>query len=242
MTARELVTAALAELNVADATTALSADDATFALARLNDFLDGLATENLTIFAATRTTWTLTPNVATYTIGVGATINVARPVSPQAILDIGYQDTSLSPVQEISGLPVLTTDQYAGLPLKTMTGTYPTSFYYSPTFGATGFGTISVFPVPTGSNLQGVIYTPSPVAELTDLNTTLSVPPGYRRFLRLNLALELASAFQAQVPPTLVELAREAKANVKRVNARFEDLSGWGGGHYSIFSDSYYPR
>lgn len=239
MTVLDLLTAALAELNVYDAGTAIPPDQAQFAFDRLNDYLDALATEGLTIYQVTRVTWTLTPNVATYTIGPGATINTTRPVNPQAIVNIGFQDTSVSPVQEYPGLSILGADEYASLSLKTQTSPYPTRFYYNPTFGTTGFGTIMPFPVPTASNLQGVIYVPTPVSELTSQSATLSLPPGYRRFLRLNLAVELAGAFQVQLPQGLDERAQRAKSMIKAANIRMMDLVTWPSGHYSIYSDSY---
>jgi len=239
MTVLDLLTAALAELNVYDAGTPIPPDQAQFAFDRLNDYLDALATEGLIVYQVSRVTWTLTPSVASYTIGTGATINVARPVSPQAIVNIGFQDTSVSPVLEYSGLAILTPDEYAGLSLKTQMSPYPTRFYYNPTFGTTGFGTIMPFPIPTASNLQGVIYVPTPVTEFTSQSTTLALPPGYKRMLRLNLAVELAGAFQVQLPPGLEERAARAKSMVKAVNIRMTDLWVTPGGHYDIFSDTY---
>lgn len=55
--------------------------------------------------------------------------------------------------------------------------------YYNPTWTA-GLGLVYLWPLPTSTTLQGVIYTPVPVAEFASLSTTISLPPGYRRFLR----------------------------------------------------------
>jgi hypothetical protein len=238
VTVLDLLTGALAELNVADATTVLGSDDSAFALRIFNDYLDGLAVEQLSIYSVTRVTWTLTPSVATYTIGVGATINVARPVSPQAIAQIGYQIANVSPVNEFA-LPLLTEPAYAAWSLKGMTSAYPTAFYYNPTFGTTGYGTISPLPIPTAAGLQGVIYVNAPVTEFAAPGDTVSLPPGYRRFLRLNLALELASAYQVAIPPGLEARAHDARADVKRANSRLDDMDTGSVGRYDIFSDGY---
>lgn len=239
MTVLDLLTLSFAELNVADASTALSSDDGAFALLILNDYLDALGTHGLAVYTTQRATWTITPNVTTYTIGIGATINVPRPLNPQAITSIGYINTALSPVQEISGLPVLTEGQFAAWPLKTMTGLTPTAFYYNPTFGSTGFGTITPLPVPTGASYQGVIYVPTPLTEFTALGNTVSLPAGYRRFLRLNLAVDLAGPYQVPLPEGLQERAKEARGDAKRGNERLTDMVLGGGGHYDINSDTY---
>ena len=71
-------------------------------------------------------------------------------------------------------------------------------------------------------------------------------PPGYRRFLRLGLAKEISSAFDAGLTPELQMSANEAKAEVKRANMRLSDRSsglpgvifGGVGPHYNIYSDT----
>ena len=93
---------------------------------------------------------------------------------------------------------------------------------------------------------QGVIYTPVPVEEFTSLSATISLPPGYRRFLRTGLAKELASAFDSPLTADLQQAAMESKADIKRANQRLSDLSsgvagllfGGSGPHYNIYSDS----
>ena len=66
------------------------------------------------------------------------------------------------------------------------------------------------------------------------------------RFLRLGLAKELSSAFDAGLTPELQMAALEAKADIKRANMRLSDLSsgvagvlfGGAGPHYNIYSDT----
>lgn len=224
ITVLDLITRGLFDLKVYQSGESLSPDDAELGRVTLNDWLDGLATENLSIYTVTRTTWTLS-TATSYTIGAGATINVARPVSPQAITDIGYQDTSQSPTLEMlfhGG--VLSQAEYDALPQKTLTGTYPQAWYYNPTYGSTGYGTLTPWPAPTSTTLQGVIYSQTPVSEFAAVTDTVSLPPGYRRFLRTNVAVELASAFDVEPSQTLMLAARESKANIKRANMRMIDL------------------
>jgi hypothetical protein len=221
MTIGDAITAALQDLGVLAAGEVPSADDSTVALARVNDWIDALATEGLTMYGRTRTTWTLASGVSTYSVGDGATVNVARPTGTEAIENLGYLDTAQSPAMEyLLGRP-LTDDAYAAIAQKTLQATYPGAWYYNPTFPT---GTLTCWPVPTSSTLQGVLYTPTPVAEFSALTDVVSLPPGYRRFLRTNLAVELAPTFQVQPSPVAVELAVASKAAIKRANLREADL------------------
>jgi len=221
MTIGDAITAALQDLGVLAAGEVPAAEDSALALDRVNDWLDALATEGLTMYGRTRTTWTLTSGVSTYSVGDGATVNVARPTGTEAIDNLGYVDTSQSPAMEyLLGRP-LTEDAWAGIAQKAFQATYPSVWYYDPTFPT---GTLTCWPVPTSSSLQGVLYTPTPLAEFSALTDVVSLPPGYRRFLRTNLAVELAPAFQVSPSPVAVELAVASKAAIKRANTREADL------------------
>ncbi|MEK9722462.1 MAG: hypothetical protein VW405_03110 [Rhodospirillaceae bacterium] len=222
MTIGDAITAALQDLGVVAAGEVPAPEDSALALSRVNDWLDALATEGLTMYGRTRTTWALTSGVSAYSIGSGQTVAVVRPTGPEAILNIGYQDTSLSPVTEyLSGRP-LTEDAFASISEKTFESTYPTAWYYNPLYPV---GTLTCWPVPTSTTLEGVLYTANPLAEFASLTDTVALPPGYRRFLRTNLAVELAPSFQVQPSPVAVELAVAAKAAIKRANTREMDLS-----------------
>jgi hypothetical protein len=222
VTIGDAITAALTDLGLVAAGEVPAPEDSALALARVNDWLDALTTEGLALFGRTRTTWALTAGVSSYTVGVGQTVNVAPPGGPEAIENLGYLDTSQSPVTEyLLGRP-LTEDAYAAIAQKTFASTYPTAWYYRP--GATT-GTLVAWPVPTSTTLQGVLYTATPLAEFTGLAETLALPPGYRRFIRTNLAVELAPAFEVQPSPVTIELAIASKAAVKRANVREADLS-----------------
>ena len=244
MTVSELITASLQDLRVLQVGETVSANDAAYALARLNDWINGLATEGLTVYSQARTTWTIS-TAASYTIGAGGVINCARPTGPMGVTNVGFQDTSVSPTIEYNLGPLLTEDAYAGIAQKALTSVYPQAMYYNPTF-ASGLGLIYLWPIPTSTTLQGVIYTPVPVAEFAAISDTISLPPGYRRFLRTGLAKEIASAFDAPLTPDLQQAAMESKADIKRANVRLLDLSsgvaglifGGSGPHYNIYSDS----
>lgn len=219
-TVNDIITQSLRALGVIASNEVPSADDSFDALSALNRLLDQWKMERLNIYTITRTTWSIVSGTQDYTLGTGGTINVMRPV----FLDhVNYQDTSLSPTQEYLLQP-LTDDAWSNVPQKALTSTRPTCWYYNPTY-TTGFGTISVWPVPTSTTLQGVLYAPAAVDEFTAVTSVVSLPPGYRRMLVSNLALELAPEYQREVHPGLVAASQDSKSAVKRANKRLMDLS-----------------
>lgn len=218
-TVQDWVTEALEELGLIGAGDTPSSADSDFAFRRFNRFIDRCKAERMAYpLPLVRTTWTIT-QTASFTVGSGGTVNVARPVY---VDHVSYQDPALSTPEEIPLTP-LTDDAYAAWPMKTQTSTLPTAFYYSPTF-ASSLATLYLLPIATTS-LTGVLYAPSPVAEYAALTTSVVLPPGYHEFFVTNLAVALASGFKVPVDPELRERARESKATVKRSNTRLMDMS-----------------
>jgi hypothetical protein len=235
MTTSELITASLQRLGVIDADETPTGTEMNDALDRLNDLIDAWGTERLSMYTSSRTTWPITSGTAAYAIGPGSVVNRARPVY---VDDIRFIDTSQDPDLEMP-LSRLTVEGYAAIPQKALTSNYPTCVYYNLTYPT---GTLTFWMVPTSTTLQGVIYAPVAVTELA-LSDTISLPPGYRRFLRDALAVELAPEYAVQPAPALMQSAIESKADVKRANIRLLDLNidaMWKPRHgqYNIFSDT----
>lgn len=162
-------------------------------------------------------------------------VDMPRPVF---IDHVNYQDTSPTLTTEYP-LERLTEDGFAGLTLKTMTSVFPVSWYYNPTFP---YGTLTLWPAPTSTTLQAVIYVPTAVTEFPALNTPVLLPPGYKRMIVKNLAVELAPGYGREVSDVLREQASKSMAVVKAANRRLSDLSfepaaliGHGGG-WSIYT------
>ena len=223
MTVEDLITAALRRIRVISGSDAPDGDTEVDALARFNDWIDDLKNENLMVYARLRTLWTLS-SVASYSVGTGGAVNIGRPTNALDIENIGFVDNSFSTPTEIMLGPPLTEDAYAAIPQKTATSSYPIAWYYNPTYP---LGALKPWPIPTSSTLQGVIYTGIGVDEFT-LPTVLSLPPGYRRFLRDGLAIELFPEFPSSDTSKLPMLAAsrdEARDNIKRTNTRLWDLT-----------------
>lgn len=194
-----------------------SQDDVTMGLSRLNDLFDAWKIEGLLVNTISRVTWALT-GASSYTVGATGTVVVDRPVNAAGLV-FALLDSTVSPAVE-RPLATYTQEQYQSIVLKTLTATYPLGFYYNPT---TPLGTLIPYPIATGSSLSGVMYAGSPAGEVL-LTDTVTLPQGYRRFVRDNLAVELAPDFDLQPSQALIQSAIESKASVKRSNVRLSEL------------------
>lgn len=224
---RDVCTQALRELGVIAADETPTASDILTAIAALNRLLDQWAAERLMIYTTSRTTFALVSGTQTYTVGASGNFNVARPVRIDHFTI--YDDTAAIP-DEVS-LEELTDDAYALIRQKTATSTEPIYFYYNPTFP---LGTLFLWPAPTSDDLTGVLYAPQQVSEFAEtaagLDTAISLPPGYRRMLVKNLAMEMAPSFERSPTQELKDQAADSKSIVKLANVRMMDMPvdpGW---------------
>lgn len=242
MTGLALISGALTQLGVLAAGETLASDDAAEGLERLNDWIDSLGTERLTIYKLLRTEQVLAQGTASYTLGSGGAINIVRPVWLQ---DAGLILDNTAAVPEERPIKILTDDEWARLPNKTQTGIVGS--VYCNFDWAAGLALVSVYPVPDSATTTLVLYTPVALTEFADLVTDYTFPPGYRRFLRTNLALELAPEYGRPLDPALVQQALESKAQIKRANLRLSELRidralvgyGYNGAGYDGESDEY---
>jgi hypothetical protein len=195
----------------------LLAEDANDGLDRLNDWLDALALERLTMYYVLRTEKSLGIDIQTYTVGVGGDINIPRPTHIEAAGLI--QDTTV-PTPFEKPMEIWTDQRWQGCRQKTLSSTYPTALYYDFNWVA-GLATIYLWPIPTDCLLTKlVIYTPVALLEFPTLDTDYTFPPGYRRFIRSNFAQEIASEYGKSLTNDQVMAARQSKAQIKRGNVR----------------------
>lgn len=254
ITVSSMITNVLRRINVIQEGESASADLMADAFTRLNDWVSSVAElEKLTIYTVTRSTWTITSTKgfvgSPYTVGVSGDINIFRPPSMNFIDKVRYQDTSVSPTIEYRLQP-LTRDAYQAIPQKTLTSPLPTMWFYEPTYTSSAFGSMYLWMVPTQASLQGVIYAPTPISEFTAISDTIALPPGYNRFIRDGLAVELWPELRegAPIDTGLQKSADDAKFNIKRANVSMMDLSfdpailRHGGGIYDINSDTNMSR
>jgi len=215
--ANDFAAAALKLLGVIDPTEDPSAEDGETAFDVLNRWVDGLGTQRRTIYFLARTTLTLVSGTASYTIGTGGTINIVRPLwidHAGLILDTG----ATTPVE--TSIRVFSDDEYEAWPQKTFQSTYAQGIWYDHNWSA-GLGRVYPLPIPNVGTTQLVLYTPTALTEFADQSTVYTFPPGYRRAIVYNLAMELSAHYPGATPPqNLSKLAADSLSDIKRGNFR----------------------
>lgn len=213
MTAGSLIASALRLVGVLAAGEDPAAEDSNDALVTLNDLIDSWSNENLLIPNKVSETFALTANQQTYTMGSGGDFDTTRPVSIENAL---LQVTNVSPVLELP-MAILNQDQFANISLKTLTSNYPSSIYNDQAYP---LNNIKFWPVPESSGYNVVLYSWKPLSQVATLATSFSLPPGYTRALRFNLAVDLSGEYGKTLPDTVTAIAIQAKAAIKRTNVR----------------------
>ena len=192
-------------------------------LAMLQRFRNALGAQRHTIYEERRVTQGLTSGTRDYTIGTGATINIARPVWIERA-GLVLDDTVTDPIEV--ELAVLTPQQWARVSMKTL-DQQPSALFYDHAFtsAASPHGTINLYPTPDDSDQQLVLYLPMAVTGFEGLTTNYLFPPGYEDMYHYNLAERIAAEFNKGVVPSwLTDKASETLALVKASNHRPVEL------------------
>jgi hypothetical protein len=206
-TALDLIKGALRPLNVLTGNTTLTDQESQDALEALQWMLESWATEGLTLYHATRETFTLTASLNPHTWGIGGTFNSARPARLlQATVRVATVDYPLT---------LLGVDDYEAIRLKTLTTAWPIYGYYEPDYP---LGKLYLWPIPTGNTINTV--SEKPLTGFDTLYSVISLPPGYADAIRYNLALRLAPEYQIEAGADLKRLAEKSLRNLKRINQR----------------------
>lgn len=228
MTVNDLITASLRRLRVISGADPPSGDDMQDALLRLQDWLDDLRTQDFLGLFETVATWALVPGKVSYECP--GDVAAAPFANATEIHGIGYRDAA--GIDVMQG-PILTNDAWTVIPKKTQPG-LPAYWYMrgGPGVITPGYKAfLYPWPVPNVAGLTGLIYYAQPIGAMT-LTTVLdgnaNLPPGWRRFLRDGLAVELAPEFHVDDPSVLGPLqksAEEAMRNIKRRKRPLRDLA-----------------
>lgn len=219
VTAYDLVTLALRSLNILAQGEYPDADEQNDGLVALNDMVDAWNIERMMVWAIVRQQFNLTAGVGfptPYQLGAGAAPPGFNYPRPARINNAGivYNPTQPQPVE--LPLDMVTEQEWASIPVKSVQSTFPTVMYND---GAFPNMNLFFWPVPTTAPAV-VLYMWNMVQQFADLKTQYSFPPGWARALRSNLAVEMsAQGFGGTLTPALVAIAAKSKANVKSLNA-----------------------
>ncbi len=209
----DLINGSLRLLGVLASGEAATSSEANDALVALNDMIDTWSNESLLIYEKAYETFGLNVNQQSYQWGTGAAdFNSPRP---QKLETVVFQQISGTTTLELP-IDILNLDQWAAISVKTITSNLPTRCWLQNTYPN---ATFYVWPIPS---ITGNIVVSSwkAITEIAALTTTISLPPGYSRALRYNLALELAPEYGKQVDPLIEAHAIESKGNLKVMNTK----------------------
>lgn len=218
MTTLDLISSAMRLINVLGTGETPSATEANQAMSSLNDMLDAWTNDNLLIYAKAYETFPLVVNQQSYQMGTGAPdFNTTRP---QSIEDINFQQVSGSTTVELP-IQIINQDQWAAISVKTITSNLPTRMWPQYTYP---YVILNFWPIPIITN-NVIIWSWKPLINFGALTSVVSLPPGYSRALRYNLAVELAPEYGKTLDPVVASQAAGSKAALKRMNSRV-DLMG----------------
>lgn len=178
-------------------------------LVSLNAMLSSWSNDRLMAYAMTTVSKAMVVGDSSYTIVSAGDFNAARPVKIQrAYMTIDGVDYPVEIISEADWYSIVD---------KTTTGDLVEKLWYNPTV-TSSTGTVNVWPVPSATNtLTLVLWTP--LTALASLATTVTLPNGWERALAFNLAVEIAPEYGKDAPASVVALARESKAEIKRRNS-----------------------
>lgn len=189
------------------------ADEAQDALASLNDMLESWKLERLMVYAILPTTLNLVAGKATYTLGPGGDLNIERPTELDQI-SLLYT-TNGSPVINMP-VPLLNLDQFQQILVPTTTSTIPQWAYLDDNYP---MRSLTFYPVPSQVYATN-LFLWKQIDAFTDIFQIISLPSGYQRALRYNLALELAPEYSVNPSQVVAAVAQESRSNVKLRNIK----------------------
>lgn len=236
MTGRDLVTASLRLIGVLASGEAADSDEATDGLATLNRMVSAWSTEGLLIYSKVREELTLVAGTQSYTMGSSGDLNTTRPLKIEAAA-IELQSTS--PAQEVP-VKVITFQEWAAIRTRAISMSIPTHLY--PDY-ANPLVTLNLYGNPSVAE-HLVLYSWKSLTSISTLDTSLAFPPGYEEALVFNGAIRLAPEYSKSTRPEIVEIAKESKATIKRLNSKpyFLDCDSalmGGGGGFNIYTGDY---
>lgn len=221
MTVLDLIKRAMRLLNAINIGSEPTAAEEQDGFIALNTMVDAWATERLMMYTSTRGVYNITAGQQVYTIGRGAGADFAAD-RPMYVDAAGLIIQQSDPTQVLERpLHIYRTDtEWARVRLKAEQSTLPIAVYFESSWPNM---TIAFWPAPTQNN-QFALYTPTAVPEFTALTQVISLPPGYRRALPYNLAVEYAAEFGGTPSDAVLRIADDSKANLKRANVKIDFL------------------
>jgi len=207
-TAGDQINGAMRLLNILDQDDTADATQLANGLTAFDQMIDSWNTERLSVFSTQDQTFTWPASTTSRTLGPTGNFVGNRPI----LLDDSTYFKSSSGVSY--GIEFINQEQYDGIALKSATSTFPQVMFINMGYPDI---TMYLYPVPT-VDLEFHFISVEELTQPATSGTTLSLPPGYLRAFRYNLALEIAAEYGIQADPRVVRIADISKRNLKRIN------------------------
>lgn len=210
-TALDLITGGLRRINSYTAGESLSSADANDALSVVNDLLESLSTSEAYVYGSVENIFTFTPNQYQYTIGAGGDFNTPRPLRVTS----GFTRITTGSMGLDYPIDVTMSEaRYTEIRIKGLPAPWPIACWYNPTYP---LGTLYFYQAPSEAG-QLHLFTDTILSDLPTLNTVVSLPQGYSRFLKLLIAKELAPEYGKSWTKNLEDTLTESRNFVKALN------------------------
>jgi hypothetical protein len=239
MTVRDLLTKSFLTIRVLGAGEAMSADEASDALDILNEVIEQSNIDKLASYYQTDLTIPLQGNKASYTIGPASStpdVTATRPVeilsayARRGNIDLptfvgSKQDWNLISKKDIS------------------IAAWEMMLYYEAQFPK---GVLYLFPVPLDTLTTVYLTVNNAISTFSTLDDVVSFPPGYRKWLRYKVALNLCPEYGMTFGTDNFNILYDAESALKRNNSKPMPVAGTGltsltkqpSGAYNVYSDS----
>lgn len=214
-TVLDLITASLQDLGAIAIEEVPSAAEAANGLDALNNLIEQWNTESLMVYNVEPQVFNVVPAQQTYTIGIGGNFNVERPVEIPAAYNRNVNGYDY-PIRVTTNF-----QEYADIQAKPIESSLISILYDD---GGFPLKTLWAWPIPQNTDYTLVLWTWKAITSFASLSTVISLPPGYKRALQKNLAIEVAPAYGREVSALLNSQAIESKAQVKRVNTEINTM------------------
>lgn len=212
-TGRALVTRALKKLQVIGGGQTPNSNDMADGFAVLNSLLDGWKADKLTIYQVDEAEFSFVAGTASYTLGIGGTFNRVRPSFLRQVSIMIYTNPALPMELPID---VFDNQQWQAVSIKATPSRLPTGVHINFTFPLM---ILTYWPVPNDATVKTKLYCETPLDEFATLDTAYSLPPGYRRALEFNLAMEMAPDFEREPSQVVMQKSAEYLADIRGINA-----------------------
>jgi len=215
-TAGDLINGSLRLLGVLAEGETPSAETSQDALNAMNQMIESWNTERLAVYATQDQEVIWQPNTRVATLGPTGSLLPADPlVTLQRPILVDDSTYFIDPASGISyGLKLINQQQYNGIAVKTVTSTYPQVLFVNMTYPDIE---MYVYPVPT-KVLRFHVISVEKLTQPAGLTTDITLPPGYLRAFRYNLAREIAPEFGVEPSGQVQRIAMTSKRNLKRIN------------------------